>query len=242
MFALWPIIITPASSLRRNTDYVHRRTDVRHTTERLGEEMPIGSFADNGKVETETIVLSRALLEIEEITLNYGDDPDTPAPYEVKNKDGETLFTADPNINALVKIVDDYGEGDYDNKKFFDKFYLKQNKKSEVWEAGEKSKLGMLLKAHPKYGVKHFQDPKPVDEKDFEGMRFEAATEQKENRSGKKLEGTRIAWKTIGQVPNRSKKKKKIQEEGNEETDKEVERQLSKAEEAEMDKVFAKVK
>ena len=43
-------------------------------------------------------------------------------------------------------------------------------------------------------------------------------------------------------MPNRSKKKKKIQEEGNEETDKEVERQLSKAEEAEMDKVFAKVK
>src|SRR5215208_6630981 len=41
--------------------------------------MPIGSFADTGKIENEVIVLSRALLEIEEVTLNYGADPDNPA-------------------------------------------------------------------------------------------------------------------------------------------------------------------
>src|SRR5215213_1631721 len=48
--------------------------------------MPIGSFADTGKVENEVIVLTRALLEIEEITLNYGDDPNNPAPYDVKKE------------------------------------------------------------------------------------------------------------------------------------------------------------
>jgi hypothetical protein len=216
--------------------------------------MPIGSFADNGKVETETIVLSRALLEIEEITLNYGEDPTSPAPYEVKSKKGDVLFISDPNINARVLIVDDYADGEADGKKFYDKFYLKQRKEIKVdkedkkayltskgWEVGKNSKLGMLLKAHPKYGPQHFQNPKPVDEKDLEGFQFEAGTEQREDRSGKKLDGTRIDWGTIGIVPNRSKKKK-AQKEVNEETDKEVERQLSKAEEAEMDKVFDKVK
>jgi hypothetical protein len=175
--------------------------------------MPIGSFADTGKVESEVIVLSRALLEIEEILLNYGPDPENPSPYEVKNKDGEVLFTADPNVGALVKVVDDYGDGEHDGKKFYDKFYLKKNKDTGAWEAGENSKLGMLLKSHPKYGPKHFEVklPKPVEEKDFETMRFEAGTEQKEDRSGKKLEGTRIAWQSIGPVPNRSKKKAKTQ-------------------------------
>jgi hypothetical protein len=191
--------------------------------------MPIGSFADTGKIESEVIVLARALLEIEDATLNYGDDPDNPAPYEVKNKEGALLFTADPNINIMVRVVDDYADGENDDKKFFDKVYLKRNKDNDAWQIGENSKGGMLLKAHPKYGSKHFEDPKPFDEMDLKGFRFEAATEQKEDRSGKKLDGTRIAWKTIGVVPNRSKKKA-VQEE----MDKEVEEQLSEAEEAAM--------
>jgi hypothetical protein len=161
--------------------------------------------------------------------------PENPQPYTVKNKEGEVLFSADPNVNACVKIVDDYGEGEHDGKKFYDKFYLKLNKDSNVWEAGENSKFGMLIKAHPKYGIKHFQNLKPVDEKDFERFQFEAATEQREDRSAKKLEGTRIDWKTIGAIPNRAKKKK-----AQEENDKEVEEQLSKADEALMHKALGK--
>jgi hypothetical protein len=203
--------------------------------------MSIGSFADDGKIEAETIILGRGLLEIEEVHLNYGDDPETPAPYDVHNKKGDLIFTSDPNISGLVKIVDDYGDGSLDGKKFWDKFYLKENKKKPgVWEAGENSKLGMVLKAHPKYGPKHFENPKPVDEKDLEVFQFEAGTEQKEDRSGKKLEGTRIAWKTIGIVPNRSKKK--AREEADEQIDKEVEDQLSEADEAKMDEVFEAAK
>jgi hypothetical protein len=199
--------------------------------------MPIGSFADTGKVESEVILLSRALLEIAEVHLNYGDDPDNPSTYDVENKKGEVAFTSDPNLSLLTKVVDDYSEGEYDGKKFWDKYYLKRKKDSDVWEVGENSKLGMLIKSHPNYGPKHFEDPKPINEKDLEGHRFEAETEQKEDRSGKMLEGTRVAWKTIGAIPNRSKKKK-IQEEVNKQSDKEVEDQLSKAEEAEMKKVF----
>jgi hypothetical protein len=180
--------------------------------------MPIGSFADS-KVENEVIVLSRALLGIEEIHLNYGDDPDNPAPYDVKNKSGEFIFTADPNISGLISVVDDYGTGEHDGKKFFDKFYLKLNKDSGGWEVGENSKLGMLLKAHPKYGPAHFEKPKPVDEKDLEGFQFEAGTEQKEDRSGKKLDGTRVAWQSIGAVPNRAGKKKVDETEAEEDAD-----------------------
>jgi hypothetical protein len=192
--------------------------------------MPLGSFADT-KIESEIIVLNRALLAIEEITCNFGGAPDNPAPYSVTNKKGEFAFTSDPNINAVVRIVDDYANGDHDDKKFFDKFYLKFNKDTGAWQIGENSKLAMLLKAHPKYGPKHFENPKPVDEKDFEGMQFEAGTEQREDKAGKKLDGTRIAWKTIGQVPDRSKKKKVQQE-----MDEEVEAQLTAAEVAEMGK------
>jgi hypothetical protein len=202
--------------------------------------MPIGSFADDGKIEAETIILGRGLLEIEEVHLNYGNDPEKPAPYEVENKKGEVIFTSDPNISALVQIVDDYGDGSMDGKKFWDKFYLKENKKKPgVWEAGENSKLGMALKAHPKYGPKHFEAklPKPVNEKDLEGFQFEAGTEQKEDRSGKKIEGTRIAWLSIGAVPDRDKKKK-ARKEADEQIDKEVEDQLSEADEAKMDEVF----
>jgi hypothetical protein len=173
------------------------------------------------------------ILQLEEITLNYGDDPDNPKPYVVKNKDGEELFTADPNVNAIVRIVDDYADGDHDDKKFFDKFYLKLNKDRGVWEIGQNSKFGMLVKAHPKYGFDHFQKPKPVEEKDFEGFRFEAATEQREDLHGKKLDGTRVDWKTIGSVPDRTKKKK-VQKE----LDEEAEAQLSEAEAAEMKKAL----
>ncbi len=93
-----------------------------------------------------------------------------------------------------------------------------------------------MVKTHPKYGPDYFKDPKQVDEKDFEGHQFEAGTEQREDRSGKKLDGTRIAWKTIGVVPNRAKKKKG-QEEVNGKADKEVEEQLAKAEKSGAPKV-----
>ena len=202
--------------------------------------MPIGSFADDGKIEAETIILGRGLLEIEEVHLNYGDDPENPAPYEVRNEKDEVIFTSDPNISGLVKIVDDYGDGSLDGKKFWDKFYLKQNKDTGRYMVGENSKFGMLVKAHPAYGPKHFQKPSSIDEAHFEKFQFEAGTEQKEDRSGKKLEGTRVAWKTIGAVPNRSKKK--ARKETDEQTDMEVEDQLSEADKAKMDEVFEAAK
>jgi hypothetical protein len=196
--------------------------------------MAIGSFADDngGSVERELIILSRGLLELSEIQRNYGPDPDNPQPYSVTNKDGEHLFNADPSISALVTVVDDYGDGSLDGKQFWDRFFLKKRRDADVWEAGQNSKLGMVIKSMPKYGPNHFSAPTPFEEDDLDGHRFEAGTEQREDRSGKKLEGTRIDWATIGAVPDRSGKKKAQQarKEAEEEIDQEVDDHLAAAE------------
>ena len=170
--------------------------------------MPIGGFAGNGnKVEKEIIELTRALLEIEDIQLNYGDDPDAPKPFTVEGKSGKPGYESKPYINALVKVIDDYETGDNDGKKFWDKLFLTLNKDTGKWAASQNSKLGRLFKAHPKYGPHCFENPATVyTETDLANFQFEAGTEQREDLNGKKLEGTRIAWETIGPVPNRHKK------------------------------------
>jgi hypothetical protein len=156
--------------------------------------MPIGSFADSGP-SNETIVLRRALFRIAEVKLQA-------EPEEVTLDSGRT-FTSTPNVNAYIEIVNDYLKGEYNGKKFWDRFQLKQNPDTGAWEVGENSKLGYLVTAHPKYGPDHFSDPKPVDENDFVDFGFEAATEQKTDRQGNKREGTRLVWNSIAPVPNR---------------------------------------
>jgi hypothetical protein len=203
--------------------------------------MAIGSFADDngGSVERELIILSRGLLELSEIQRNYGPDPENPQPYSVTNKDGEHLFNADPSISALVTVVDDYGDGSLDGKQFWDRFFLKKRRDADVWEAGQNSKLGMVIKTMPKYGPEHFVNPKPFEEDDLDGHQFEAGTEQREDRSGKKLEGTRIEWASIGAVPDRDAKKnkqakpdkaEKARKEADEQIDQEVDDHLAAAE------------
>jgi hypothetical protein len=175
--------------------------------------MPIGGYAGNS-VEKETIVTrNRVLMEIKEISLFYGEDESNPRPFEVKDDDGKVLFTSDPYINALVEIVDDYGDGSLDGKKFWDKLYLSHIKSVDVYAATKKGKLGRLFKTHKKYGPDCFDDPDMVYvEQDLVNHRFEAQTEQREDKSGKKLDGTRIAYETIGSVPDRDKKKSKADE------------------------------
>jgi hypothetical protein len=145
--------------------------------------MPIGGYASNA-VEKETIVTPRrAVMEIEEISPFYGDDPDNPAPF------------------------DDYGDGSLDGKKFWDKLYLSHIKSAGVYAVTPRGKLGRIFRTHPKYGDDCFTRPETVyDEQDLKGHRFEAKTEQREDKSGKKLEGTRIAYETIDAIPDRSRK------------------------------------
>jgi len=172
--------------------------------------MPIGGYKSNA-VEKETIVTpNRVLLEIEKIELHYGDDESNPRPFEVKDDDGKVRFVSDPYVNALVEIVDDYGDGSLDGKRFWDKLFLSHIKSADVYAATPKGKLGRIFRTHPKYGDDCFENEDTVyDENDLVGHRFEGKTEQREDRNGVKLEGTRIAFESIDAIPDRSKKKKK---------------------------------
>jgi hypothetical protein len=157
--------------------------------------MPIGSFADSGPTN-ETIVLRRALFRIVEIHLQA-------EPEEVTLDSGRT-FTSNPNLNALIEIVDDYATGEHNGKRFWDRFQLKQNPNTGAWEVGENSKAGYLVTSHPEYGPEHFKNPRPVDENDFADFEFEGATEQRQDREGNKREGTRLVWNSMSAVPNRA--------------------------------------
>jgi hypothetical protein len=169
--------------------------------------MPIGGFASNS-VEKEIILLQRALLKIESIELNYGDDPEEPAPFDVKDEKGEVRWTSNPYVSALITVVDDYQDGSADGKQFYDKLFLSQHKGTGAWKVGERGKLGRIFKTMDKYANLDFDAEGIVfDEQDLVGHTFEAETQQKEDRNGVKLKGTRINFETIGAVPKRGKKK-----------------------------------
>jgi hypothetical protein len=171
--------------------------------------MPLPGFAGNS-VEKETIITpKRVLMEIEEISKFYGADPEKPAPFAVKDDDGNVKFTSDPYVNALVKIVDDYGDGTLDGKKFWDKLYLSYIKSADLWAFTKKGKAGRIFRTHPKYGDDCFADPdRSYDENDLVSHQFEAKTEQREDKNGAKLQGTRIDYQSIDAIPDRSKKQK----------------------------------
>jgi hypothetical protein len=191
--------------------------------------MPIGGFASNS-VEKETILLNRALLRIDSIEPNYGDDPENPAPFDVKDDKGEVLWTSNPYVSALVTVVDDYATGDADGKQFYDKFFLSQHKGTGAWKVGEKGKLGRIFKTMDKYANVDFDaEGVEFDEVLLVKHTFEAETQQKEDRNGTKLKGTRINYETISAVPKRGKKKKATKN-----TDKPTEEGLTPEQEAEM--------
>jgi hypothetical protein len=194
--------------------------------------MPIGGYAGNS-VEKETIITpQRVLMEIKEISTFYGDDPQNPAPFDVKDDDGKVRFTSDPYVNALVEIVDDYGDGSLDGKKFWDKLYLSYIKSADVYAAAPRGKLGRIFRTHPKYGDDCFTRPDTVyDEPDLVNHRFEAKTEQREDKTGAKLEGTRIAYESIDAIPDRTKKKAKVDN---------TKADLTPEEEADMEKALGK--
>jgi hypothetical protein len=192
--------------------------------------MPLKGFAGNA-AEKETIVTpGRVLMEIKEISTLYGEDPDNPRPFDVKDENGKVRFTSDPYVNAFVEIVDDYGDGSFDGKKFWDKLYLSHIKSADVYAATKKGKLGRIFKTHPKYGPDCFDDPDTVyKENDLVGHRFEAQTEQREDPNQKKLDGTRIAYETIGAIPDRSGKKKSKESDLTPEEEAQMEGALSKS-------------
>ena len=75
--------------------------------------MPLKGFAGNA-AEKETIVTpGRVLMEIKEISTFYGEDPDDPRPFDVKDENGKVRYTSDPNVKAiLINIFGGITRGD----------------------------------------------------------------------------------------------------------------------------------
>ncbi len=62
-------------------------------------------------------------------------------PREIDTNDGRT-FTAEPNLNTELEVVDDFGDGAYDGvKDFYERFKLKQDDDGD-WTVRDGTKLG----------------------------------------------------------------------------------------------------
>lgn len=118
-----------------------------------------------------------------------------PEPYEVKMDSGRT-FTADPNVNVKVEVVQNLVEpGKDEGAKFYDRFKLKQDEDGD-WVFAKYSKLGNLMMV--RYGEDWFDDEDAgfaVNALlDFE---FIAQVEPKQDRNGKPMPGSSINWKSM---------------------------------------------
>ncbi len=137
-----------------------------------------------------------------------------PEPYEV-NMDNGTSFTADPNLNCLIRVEKNLVEpGKDEGATFYDRFKLKQNKKGE-WEVTKFSKLGNLVVT--RYGDEWFDDPDaPLNEEDFEDWAFIGQVEPKQDRNGKIIPGSTVNWKGMrraGRAEEREAEQAKAQAE-----------------------------
>jgi hypothetical protein len=118
-----------------------------------------------------------------------------PEPYEVKMDSGRS-FTADPNVNVKVEVVQNLVEpGKDEGVKFYDRFRLKEDDDGE-WIFAKYSKLGNLMIV--RYGPDWFEDEEAgFDEADMEGFEFIAQVEPKQDPSGKPMPGSSIDWKSM---------------------------------------------
>jgi hypothetical protein len=118
-----------------------------------------------------------------------------PEPYEVKMDSGRT-FTADPNVNCKVEVVQNLVEpGKDEGAKFYDRFKLKQDDDGD-WVFAKYSKLGNLMMV--RYGPDWFEDEGAgFAENDLLEFEFIAQVEPKQDRNGKPLPGSSIDWKSM---------------------------------------------
>lgn len=123
-------------------------------------------------------------------------------PQEITTEAGVT-FTVDPNLNCLIEIVDDFGDGTHDGVTFYESFKLKQNDEGE-WELRDGTKFGALAKA--RYGNDFFDSDQEFDEADFENFVFQAKVQPKKNFSTGQVVGSTLHYETIMAVPKPKKK------------------------------------
>jgi hypothetical protein len=121
-------------------------------------------------------------------------------PEEKTAKDGST-FTAEPNVNLELLVVDDGEDGEHDGEKFFDRFKLKEE--DGVWTVREGTKLGNLVEIL--YGGEFFEDEDmDFNPEDLNGFQFVATVKPRKNPKTNNVYGSMVDYESI-----REYKKKK---------------------------------
>ena len=123
-------------------------------------------------------------------------------PKEIETNSGET-FISEPNLNALIEVVDDFADGECDGVRFFERFKLKPDGDGE-WELRDGTKLGALAKA--RYGNDFFESDVEFNAADFEEFVFQARVQPKTNFKTGQTIGSTLNWETIVAVPKPKRK------------------------------------
>lgn len=164
--------------------------------------MPINKKSEARESEAPVLDIPVAHVKIVEAELR--DEP-----QEITTNSGET-FTADPNLNCMIEVVDDMEEGEFDGTRFYDSFKLKQDADGD-WTIRDGTKLAALAKAY--YGNDFFETDKVFDEDDLFGFVFQAKVEPKTNFRTKAVIGTTLNFETIVRIPvSKQEREKQAQE------------------------------
>lgn len=143
-------------------------------------------------------------------------------PVEVSyEKNGEARsFVVDPGLNALVEVVDDNLDGDFDGAKFWQRFKMKMNQDERLWEVRPGTALGNLIEIRYGEGVLESDEELIVEAEDFEDFELMAQIVPKENPVTRQQTGSMCKWDGLWGLPK--KKKKDALRKAQEETEREL--------------------
>lgn len=154
--------------------------------------------------ESEAPVLDIPIAHVKIVEAELRDEPE-----EITTNSGET-FTADPNLNCMIEVVDDMQEGKFDGTRFYDSFKLKQDPDGD-WTIRDGTKLAALAKAY--YGNDFFETDTVFNEDDLGGFVFQAKVEPKTNFRTKAIIGSTLNYETIVRIPVSKQEREKLAQE-----------------------------
>src|SRR5215210_8977954 len=170
------------------------------------------NIGEEKQTEQPIITLHMAWLKMTNVEW-YGE------PQEIEKKDGSgATFISPPHLNTQLEIVDDYGDGEHDGAKFYEKFRLSRkldkNGKPlienallvDAWEGRPGTKFAACMES--KYGPKFWENGAEFEPEDFEDWEFNAGLIPRKPPGGGTATGTQVDYKSMHAIPKPKKKKK----------------------------------
>jgi hypothetical protein len=164
------------------------------------------------KKDTEQPILSLNMAKLKMTQVEWQGEP-----QEISRKEGRGTFVSPPHLNALIEVVDDYGDGSADGEKFWEKFRLSQvdgvddELSSDAWEGRPGTKFAACMES--KYGPKFWANGGEFEPEDFEGWEFNAGVMPRTPPGGGSPVGSQVDYKSMHAIPKPKKKKKQPKKE-----------------------------